>query len=523
MAPRAASTSAPVRRRLDFSNASFDDNENASTNYTAPQKRGGSAMPSLSSAHLMRGERLQPAAEIANSEQSDSMHDETPLLGDEDSFQLVDMGGDEDLQIPDQESEDEPREERGQSPELLEEVMSTKKRKAEAKATEVKQPTGKRGRPKKQNPPLVVEEEEEEEEEVVVVEEEEEEEEEEQLTSPVAEVTELAKKRGRPKKTALGPASPEIQIPAKKQNGASKRPAVVEEEEPSVEPRPTKKIRRSLEGSKPTKGQGKTKTAATTTNGSKSKGRKPKSATIAESNSPIVQRGPPIPRNKTGLFIVRRETPAEGIGFKKTRSGRNSIKPVNYWKGEKVEYNTDKTEDHFGGKRNFLMPTIKEVVRAEEVDQPKRARGKSKAPRSKKRAESESEDEAELDSWELEPGFINGDVRVWDPVDQIGSQAEETEVDIAFSAGAIVTTEIPGATFRFAKTLTLPFFGSGMVDLAPGGVKKRKNSRKMHMVFFVHRGRVQVTVNDTAFRIGQGGMWQVPRGWFLILIVASKG
>ena len=60
----------------------------------------------------------------------------------------------------------------------------------------------------------------------------------------------------------------------------------------------------------------------------------------------------------------------------------------------------------------------------------------------------------------------------------------------------------------------MPFFGSGMVDLPPGGAKRSKNSRKMQMVFFVFYGRVQVEVGTptTRFGIGKGGMWQVPRG-----------
>ena len=76
--------------------------------------------------------------------------------------------------------------------------------------------------------------------------------------------------------------------------------------------------------------------------------------------------------------------------------------------------------------------------------------------------------------------------------------------------------DISGAEFRFAKTLTLPFFGSGMVDLPPGGFKRSKNSRKMQMVFFVFVGRVTVEVGTptTRFSIGKGGMWQVPRGEF---------
>ena len=74
--------------------------------------------------------------------------------------------------------------------------------------------------------------------------------------------------------------------------------------------------------------------------------------------------------------------------------------------------------------------------------------------------------------------------------------------------------DINNADFRFAKTLTLPFFGSGMVDLPPGGVKRVKNSRKMQMVFFVFYGRVTVDLGTpmTGFSIGKGGMWQVPRG-----------
>ena len=90
--------------------------------------------------------------------------------------------------------------------------------------------------------------------------------------------------------------------------------------------------------------------------------------------------------------------------------------------------------------------------------------------------------------------------------------------DIAYAAEAIEMRNISGAEFKFAKTLTLPFFGSGMVDLPPGGAKRVKNSRKMQMVFFVFYGRVTVDVGTptTSFSIGKGGMWQVPRGKHVI-------
>lgn len=76
--------------------------------------------------------------------------------------------------------------------------------------------------------------------------------------------------------------------------------------------------------------------------------------------------------------------------------------------------------------------------------------------------------------------------------------------------------DISGAEFKMAKTLSLKFFGSGMVDLGPGVMKRVKNSRKMQMVFFVHYGRVTVEVGtpSTSFSIGKGGTWQVPRGKF---------
>jgi centromere protein C len=80
------------------------------------------------------------------------------------------------------------------------------------------------------------------------------------------------------------------------------------------------------------------------------------------------------------------------------------------------------------------------------------------------------------------------------------------------SADAVQTTQIRDGTFRFAKTLTMPFMGSGIVDLPPGAEKRPKNSRKMHMVFFVHYGKVVVTVNEAQFRISAGGTWFVPRG-----------
>lgn len=86
--------------------------------------------------------------------------------------------------------------------------------------------------------------------------------------------------------------------------------------------------------------------------------------------------------------------------------------------------------------------------------------------------------------------------------------------DIAFASTAIKTQDVHGSSFRYAKVMTLPFFGSGMVEIPPDGYKRMKNSRKMQMVFFVHEGKVTVDIEDVQFGMTKGGVWQVPRGEF---------
>ena len=77
-----------------------------------------------------------------------------------------------------------------------------------------------------------------------------------------------------------------------------------------------------------------------------------------------------------------------------------------------------------------------------------------------------------------------------------------------------MTREVKNSTFRYAKVLSTPFFGAGIVELPPGAIKKTKNSAKMHMCFYVVKGRVVAEVQGNRFGLGKGGIWQVPRGEF---------
>ncbi|KAI0485784.1 Mif2/CENP-C like-domain-containing protein [Xylaria cf. heliscus] len=245
-------------------------------------------------------------------------------------------------------------------------------------------------------------------------------------------------------------------------------------------------------------------------------GRKRKSSPDDSEDSPI-QRGPPLPKGR-GLVTIRRE---DANGMKTTRSGRASFKPLEWWKGDHVEYDEDEErlfED--AGKRHFKMPTVKGVIRTEEnYETVPRRRGRPTTGRKPGRQPSAvvEEEEVERDDWEYDPGRVTGEVICWEPKHEFEPPGDDDEVEIvaeelAISENAIQLRDIKDATFKFAKTLTLPFFDCGIVDLPPGAEKRTKSSRKNHMAFFVHTGNVRVTVAQTEFAIAKGGMFFIPRG-----------
>lgn len=221
------------------------------------------------------------------------------------------------------------------------------------------------------------------------------------------------------------------------------------------------------------------------------------------------------------LTILRGGTPAEDPSIRRTRSGRQVIKPLEYWLGERGERDPD--------------GTLVGIVRAESVELaprpysrrssvvPRRSRAPSKAVGHRDvddttlgviREEGYGYDEVELEEWEAEGGVIRGFVRTWDPMLNTADETDMREQDLAFSSNSIETRDVVGSDFKYAKFLSLPFFGCGMVDIPPGGYKRAKNSRKMQMVFFVHRGKVLVRVGEAEFCISMGGVWHVPRGKF---------
>ena len=469
MAPKPASVTASVRRKLDFSTEDLEASiiEPSATNGSL-QKRGAASSSKLTSklAYGRQHPTLKPSALSYDDERDDSeqMEDDTALDNVGDSFQMVNDEYDEDVEQIEEQPESEPEPE----PQPTKYGRSRPKAKGKEKAVEPSEP------------------------------------------EPEVEAE--------PESEAESDVEPEpINKASKKGRGKTRKDPPVDEE--AKEP-PAKRTRRSLEGAEPApkpaaKGKSAKSSKSTTAAPApkpKAPSKKPKLAPIVEADSPDIQRGPPLPRNHHGLFILRRETPMEGTAFKQSRYGRNSIKPVAWWKNERIEYSEDEADD---GTSKFLLSRIKEVVRRDEVEdtRPKKTYHRPSKKGKKRAAPADEDDDSEAEPWETNPGRVYNEVRQWDPADQVGAEAPEEEQEVAWSSAAIITKDVAGASFKFAKCLSVPFFGAGMMDLPVGGMKKPKNSRKMQMVFFVYTGRVQVTINGgDPFRISKGGMWQVPRG-----------
>lgn len=252
--------------------------------------------------------------------------------------------------------------------------------------------------------------------------------------------------------------------------------------------------------------------------------RKPKmSASPTRDSSPVhIYQGPPRPKQK-GLFILRREV--NGVAGATNRNARASIKPMKLWKTEPIKYDEEEEESLYKPEAITNGKTKSKGKKSEIEEYMDRGSDDFEPPKKKNKQpdpflDDIEDEESTLEPWERSPGRISGSVKTWDPIKNTASSTlPESEAEIAYSSLAILTHPIttsvaPGdpPPARFAKTITLPFFGAGVVDLPAGAVKKLKNARKMQMCFFVFKGRVEVEVNGTHFGVGEGGSWQVPRG-----------
>jgi centromere protein C len=131
----------------------------------------------------------------------------------------------------------------------------------------------------------------------------------------------------------------------------------------------------------------------------------------ASEGASVTSTAPKRPGVGRSLQILRQGTPMEDSGVRTTRFGRASVKPVDWWRNERIKY------DPHGNKQA--------IVRAEEVEVPKLAK---RAHKQRKREMSVvEEDEEELEDWEIEPGILTGLVTGWDEEVGVAMQDEEEQ------------------------------------------------------------------------------------------------
>lgn len=197
-----------------------------------------------------------------------------------------------------------------------------------------------------------------------------------------------------------------------------------EEYQPDIEASPEANRRRKSDGKATTRKARETDTRQQPTKRRTAKGtvRPAKAAAPSNSRSDGEDANGPTRRGPQSIVELRAGTPMEDEGVTMTRSGRASIKPLQYWKNEQFIWRHGEVEG---------------VVRAQEVEQPKRKVIKRKTDGrlgSIVEGEEEKEEDEEVEAedllpelWEEELGVINGPVRPWDAEIQNGDMSQEVD------------------------------------------------------------------------------------------------
>ncbi|KAF7502843.1 hypothetical protein GJ744_004998 [Endocarpon pusillum] len=220
----------------------------------------------------------------------------------------------------------------------------------------------------------------------------------------------------------------------------------------------------------------------------------------------IIEKVKARPGKLKTLYVLKREKSRKS-GADDVRSGRAVVKPLAYWNAEQCVHDEGGAAGLEIGAR-IPLHSIKEITKERN--------------KTKKAADEDSSDDEDTneEDWEKQVGVYRGQVNAWVKPGQTDAEDSEEMVDLAFHPSSMLTREVKDAPgFRFAKLISNEFLGSGMLDLAPGSMKMPKNSRTMHMCFFVFKGRVTVRIGAgieegecERFSVGKGGVFQVPRG-----------
>ncbi|KAK9366500.1 Mif2/CENP-C like-domain-containing protein [Lipomyces kononenkoae] len=198
------------------------------------------------------------------------------------------------------------------------------------------------------------------------------------------------------------------------------------------------------------------------------------------------------------------------------RSKRVRVQPLAYWRNERIVYNLGERRES-----GPALPQIKEIIL---VDSPQSTTSARPSTRGKSRQGSVNtrrRSEEELSDIEntSEPDEVVGEVNDFMDDEKIVKRR------LAVSGHSIPFLQTASSSFKFAKTFDEPggFMASGMVLLPVHGEKGSRPSRHNALAFCVVEGYVEVTIQDTVFRLRRGGHTIVPRGnYYSLRNVGSK-
>ncbi|WVW82041.1 hypothetical protein I302_104046 [Kwoniella bestiolae CBS 10118] len=192
--------------------------------------------------------------------------------------------------------------------------------------------------------------------------------------------------------------------------------------------------------------------------------------------------------------------------FQTRRSNRQHFRPLEWWRGEKFEY-----------QRGPGLPVIAEVITIpEETPQPlsqrykKTRRAASTSNSTKKRSRSRQDSYSDQDG-EEEEGWDNET----EPTGLVKTYPDgmESHRKIACPKSLLVPSNKTNQTFSYQKVFGEgDFMAAGVVVIPVGQSKTTKPSKDNAYVFYVIQGAVQVQIYRTSFIMAPGGQFLVPRG-----------
>ncbi|KAJ3321798.1 hypothetical protein HDU76_014030 [Blyttiomyces sp. JEL0837] len=180
------------------------------------------------------------------------------------------------------------------------------------------------------------------------------------------------------------------------------------------------------------------------------------------------------------------------------KSSRNRVKPVEYWRNERIKYELRKSISH-----GDILPVVKEVIHVPKVEETDHGHKRRKTyHKSHPRASSADVETVPLESPDiLVVNHLTG--------------AEETQRIVCIPE--MWDPQLVGnGGYLFQRVFSIgEYCGTGLLVLPPDAEKPNKNTSKtvvlFQKIFCVLEGKVQVHVHKSIFEVGVGAHFVIPR------------